>query len=117
MNKKIPFWKKVLRKLYFIVALIIAFFTDSFFWSIVIAFFGGMEVWLMLLLAIELSVNPWMTILPPLVPLAIVWYWVQKERIKNYLDLLMKPYKPRDVEKTVKEYLEILRKRDEAKET
>lgn len=117
MNKKMPSWKRLLQKIYFIIAMIIAFVTDSFFWSLVIAYFAGMEVWLMLYVAILLHVNPWMTILPPLAVLVIVWYWVQRERIKNYLDLLMKPYKVRDLEKTVQEYIEILRKRAEEKGT
>ncbi len=117
MNLKISFWNRLLQKIYFTVALIIAFFRDSFFWSLVIAYFAGMYVWLMIYVAMLLHVNPWMLILPPLAVLCIVWYWIVSERMKNYLDLLIRPYKPRDVEKTVKEYLEILRKRDAKKET
>lgn len=88
------------------------FMTTGFFWFIVSCSFASMYTFVMLWLAYMLRVNPWFTLVPPLVPLVILWYRLIKKRIENYMDLLMKPFVIRSADEVIKEYSKLLEEQD-----
>ena len=83
-------------------------FTSLAFWIVLCCAFGGMYVFVMLYAAYLLSVNPWVTIAPPLIPVGIVWYLILRKRARNFLALLMAPERGWNIDKSLKEYTELL---------
>jgi len=63
-----------------------------------------------LYVAYLLNVNAWIIMIPPLVPFTIVWLLVLRKRANSYLALLLAPQRNYDIEKTLKEYEELLEK-------
>jgi hypothetical protein len=62
----------------------------------------------MFYVAYLLRVNAWLTIVPPLIPLTVTWFFVLRKRTNNYIALLLAPQKIYDMDKTLKEYTELL---------
>lgn len=86
------------------------------FWLVMACAFGGMYVFVMLYVAHLLHVNAWLTIAPPLVPITIVWYWVLRRRVKNYLGLLLQTSKDWNIDEAIKGYAELVKKQKKEKQ-
>jgi len=84
------------------------FVTSGFYWMIVCCGFFSMYTWIMFYVAFLLHVNPWVTIIPPLIPMTLGWYYIVRKQARNYLALLLAPQRTYDTEKAVREYLELL---------
>lgn len=93
--------------------------TSLIFWVVLCSAFGGMYVFAMLYAAYLLNVNPWVTIALPLVPIVIVWYLILRKRTENFLALLMAPERGWNIDKSLREYTELLeeQKRREREES
>ena len=90
------------------VGLIVEVLTSSYFWFLVCCSFASMYATIMLYIAYLLRVSAWLTIVPPLIPLTVTWFFVLRKRTNNYITLLLAPQKTYDVDKTLKEYTELL---------
>jgi len=87
---------------------ILGLLANPYFWFMVSWSFIGIYVVAMLEIAYLLHINPWIVIVLPLVPIVIAWYYVVRKRLINYVNLLLKSQKIRDLEDVLKEYLDLL---------
>ena len=79
-----------------------------YFWFMISWSFIGIYVVIMLEVAYLLHVNPWITVTLPLVPIVIAWYYIVRKRLINYVNLILKSQKIRNIEEILKEYLDLL---------
>ncbi len=110
------FLKKALLEVADLLGLTFEFLTSALFWTVTISAFFSMYTWIMLYVAYLLHTNPWVTIIPPLIPITLAWYYIAKKHDRNYLALLLAPQKTYDMEKALSEYLELLENQKDARE-
>jgi hypothetical protein len=92
------------------VGLVAEVLRSSFFWFIIGCSFASMYAFVTLYVAYLLKVNAWIIMIPPLIPFTTVWLLVLRKRANSYLAFLLAPQKDYDIEKTLKEYAELLEK-------
>ena len=111
MKEKISeFGRKFFQRTSSFTRQVIDILTSLYFWLLVGCVFIGMYAFIMLLVAYILGVNPWITLILPLVPFVAVWHRILKKRVENYVASLMKPRAILNLEKALKDYVELLEK-------
>lgn len=108
--------KRAFLELSLAIDMVVDMLTGPSFWLVMLCSFGGMYVFVMLYAAYLLHVNPWLTIVPPLIPVTTAWFLILRKRIKNYLALLLQPPRNWDIDEAVKGYEELLRKQRNSKQ-
>lgn len=91
------------------LTLIIGLLTNLYFWFIVGCTSIGMYALAMLWVAWILHVNPWITIITPLVPFTATWYVIMRKRVQNYVALLLSQGRIWDTDKALADYVELVR--------
>lgn len=89
--------------------LIVGLFTSSQYWFIVGCTFISIYPYAMLWVAWMLHINPWITIVTPLIPFVTAWYMVMRRRLRNYLALLLNQGRIWDTDKALTEYIRLVR--------
>ena len=108
--------KRAFLELSLAIDMVVDMLTGPSFWLVMLCSFGGMYVFVMLYAAYLLHVNPWLTIVPPLIPVTTAWFLILRKRIKNYLALLLQPPRNWDIDEAIKGYEELLRKQRNRKQ-
>jgi len=102
------FLRKALLEVADLLGLTFEFVTSAFFWTVTISTSFSMYVWVMAYVAYVLHINAWVTIIPPLVPMTLAWYYIVRRRARNYLALLLAPHRTWDQDKALTEFLKLL---------
>ena len=95
------------------VKLMTGLFTSGNYWLIVGCTFIGIYPYAMLWMAWMLHINPWITMIAPLIPFVTAWYMLMRKRLRNYLALLLSQGRIWDTEKALTEYIALLRRQNE----
>jgi hypothetical protein len=83
--------------------------TSGYYWLIVGCTSISMYPFVMLWVAWILHINPWITIIMPLVPFVTAWYMLMRKRLGNYLALLLSQGRIWDTDKALTEYIVLIR--------
>lgn len=68
------------------------------------------------IVTLNLGIFGWIILALSLTPPAILWYFLMKKRVENYLKLILAKPKPWDVKKAVDEYFELQNNKKPQKE-